>query len=207
MFTGPLKKIGSPELPDHHHLECDDDCYFYLEYTSGRGFGFSDANSFILNFKKSVLTRGTYQWVHKQNAIREAAHHLVRTLPAEWLQDSTFVPIPPSKAQDHPEYDTRISQVLTGVGNLDVRELIFQTVSLDATHHLEDRHTVQDLLNVYEINEKLVRPVPAHIVLVDDVVTGGTHFKAARLFLRDRFPGVPISALFLARRVFPVENE
>jgi len=46
------------------------------------------------------------------------------------------------------------------------------------------------------------------IGILDDVLTAGTHFRAMQTVLSDRFPGVPIIGLFVARRVFqnPFEN-
>jgi predicted amidophosphoribosyltransferase len=207
MIRAQLSEFGPEELEDHHHLNATDDCHFYLEYTSRRGFAYSDTNAFILNLKKKMSTRGTYQWAHKQKAIRDAGQLLGSTLQQDWVRNSTFVPIPPSKARNHPEYDPRMTQIVNAVGDLDVRELIIQTESLEATHHLEDRHTIQGLLRVYEIDEDLANPAPSHIILVDDVVTGGTHFKAAKLLLQGRFRGVPVSGVFLARRVFPDDDE
>lgn len=207
MIRAQLMEFGPDELQDHHHLQGTDDCHFYLEYTSRRGFSYSDTNAFILNLKKKMSTQGTWQWAHKRRAIKDAARLLGTTLPQEWVQNSTFVPIPPSKARNDPEYDPRMTQILHEVGGLDVRELIFQTESLEATHNLEDRHTIQDLLRVYKIDETLAAPRPTHIILLDDVVTGGTHFKAAKHVLETRFRGIPVAGVFLARRIFPGDVE
>jgi hypothetical protein len=41
------------------------------------------------------------------------------------------------------------------------------------------------------------------MAILDDVLTAGTHFRAMSIVLSQRFPGVPIVGLFIARRVFP----
>lgn len=46
-----------------------------------------------------------------------------------------------------------------------------------------------------------------HIVIIDDMITAGAHLKAMSRVLRERFPGVPISGVFLAKRVIPDDNE
>ncbi len=141
MNDAKLTKFSSVSRRDHHYLRPEDDCYFFIEYTRGKSFDYSNANSFINNLKKSPKTRGTWQWRHKQKAIRVAARTLLRELPDEWLSESTFVPVPPSKAKNHPEYDDRMLQILAKL-NADVREVIYQTRTMPAAHESENRHSV-----------------------------------------------------------------
>jgi hypothetical protein len=86
---------------------------------------------------------------------------------------------------------------------LDVRELVLQRNSLAASHESQQRQTVADLMREYYIDENLVDPQPRRIGVFDDVLTVGTHFVAMKRVLSARFPGVPISGFFIARRVFP----
>jgi hypothetical protein len=65
------------------------------------------------------------------------------------------------------------------------------------------RPSVDDLLREYEIDEKQADPQPKWIGVFDDVLTVGTHFVAMKRVLTGRFPGVPITGFFIARRVFP----
>jgi hypothetical protein len=207
MKNEKMKEFEDETRKDHYHMSADDDCYYFVEFIKGAGYG-PPGNSFINNLKKKPSRRGTYEWGHKLRAINDAAETMQRELPDEWLENSTFVPIPPSKAKDHPEYDDRMSQVLSKLGkDVDVRELVYQTESMDETHILLDRHSIETLVENYEIDENKVRPKPTHIVIVDDVVTAGKHFRAMCRILEERFPGVPISGVFLARRVFPEDNE
>ena len=201
-----LTKFNHETRQDHYHLTAADDCFYFIEYTRGKPFNYSKANGFINNLKKNPKTRGTWQWKHKKGAINDAAKTLLRELPDDWLSDSTFVPVPPSKAKNHPEYDDRMLQVLGKLG-VDVRELVHQTQSMEATHVSEDRHSVGRLVENYQIDEDQTEPPPTHIVIVDDMVTAGAHFRAMCRVLDERFPGVPISGVFLARRVFPKDNE
>jgi hypothetical protein len=192
----------------HSHLHSTDDCYYLIEYTSNRSYDYSDANQFISNLKKSPLRRGSTEYWHKEKAIALAAQKLREQLPDEWLQSSTFVPVPPSKASDDPEFDDRLIQVLAQIGAIDVREIVYQRESMEPTHALGgNRHSVEDLVDNYEIDENKTDPAPSHIVIFDDLLTAGTHFRAMRLVLGHRFPGVPFSGVFLARRVFATNGE
>jgi hypothetical protein len=189
----------------HVYLTADDDCYYFVEFIKGAGYG-PPGNSFINNLKKQPSKRNTWEWPHKVRAIRTASRTLLRELPPDWLSDSTFVPVPPSKARGHAEYDDRMLQVLRGLGNADVRELVIQTESMEATHVSDQRHTINELVANYEIDEDQAEPEPTHLVIVDDMMTAGAHFRAMARVLGERFPAVPISGVFLARRIFPENN-
>jgi len=68
---------------------------------------------------------------------------------------------------------------------------------------LGERVSVEDLLQLYQINEPQALPPPTTIGVLDDVLTAGTHFRAMKTKLGERFPDVPITGIFIARRVFP----
>jgi predicted amidophosphoribosyltransferase len=81
----------------------------------------------------------------------------------------------------------------------DVRELIVQTQTLSAYHAGGVRNAVT-LAQYYRIDETLANPVPARIAVFDDLLTKGTHFRAAKRVLQQRFPNVSVFGFFIARR-------
>lgn len=85
--------------------------------------------------------------------------------------------------------------------NLDVRELLLQAQSTAAAHVSGYRPTRQELIDNYRIDEGAARPAPKGIALFDDVLTNGTHFKAAQAVLQTRYPGIDVVGVFIARRV------
>jgi hypothetical protein len=203
MKGAKLTKFDTAAREGHSFLRPKDDCHYFIEYTANRAFNYSDANNFINNLKKKPSLRSTNQWKYKLAAIRQAAETLSEELPAGWRKKSTFVPVPPSKAKDHAEYDDRMSKVLAKLDGADVRELVGQKKSMEATHVSSKRHTIDQLVANYEIDEEEVgKKTPTHIVIVDDMMTAGAHYRAMRKVLKKRFPGVPISGVFLARRIF-----
>ena len=120
-----------------------------------------------------------------------------------------FVPMPPSKARDDPLHDDRVARILRSIwpdGAADVREIIIQTESTDAAHDSPARPTPQQIEARYRIDEALMNPHPAAIAIVDDVLTTGAHFRAARSVLATRFPAVQIVGLFIAHRVPGLES-
>jgi hypothetical protein len=198
-----LTKIDDLTFPDHYRLENTDECYFVGEYTARAGYSYSATNDLVHNLKKGMERRGRPEWRYKTWAIATASLQLRNSLNPDYLRVATFIPIPPCKAKDDPLYDDRMVQVLQQFGNdVDVRELIVQTQSYEASHGpAASRSGPEELYQRYQTDHTLVKPVPKSIAVVDDVLTTGAHFKAMQRILSETFPRVPLIGLFLARRV------
>jgi predicted amidophosphoribosyltransferase len=202
-----LSEIDDSNRSGHFHLTAADICYFLYEYTSGHNYEFSGTNSRISNLKKKPSQRGQQHYQYKEGAIRACARDFSQALNAQWLAQATLVPVPGSKAMDHPDHDDRMVRICNGISQPppDVRLLVLQSQSTNASHeaHEGERVTVEELTDLYSINENIANPAPSAIAIVDDLLTAGTHFRAMKDILTTRFPGVPIIGLFVARRVFP----
>ncbi len=201
-----LSEIDDSNRVDHTRLLAEDACLYLYEYTSGRDYSFSATNNLINNLKKKP-TASAAQLRYKTNAIAGCANTLRMALNPAWLDIATIVPIPGSKSSAHPDFDNRMEQIARQIRPaLDVRTLVIQGDSTTASHEVgagEDRVTVEELLDLYVINEAVAVPPPRAIGILDDVLTAGTHFRAMKIKLNECFPNVPITGLFVARRVFP----
>lgn len=199
-----LTRIDDSMRADHHRLSPTHQCYFYGEYTARKGFSHSDTNQLICNLKKPVSKKGQPDYLYKQQAISKVAYLMNATLRAN-IQDATFIPVPPSKHNNHPDYDDRLIQVLHGFRNLnssvEYRQLIYQDRSIRATHNSDNRVTVEELEKIYKFDEKLVNGLRRFVVIFDDMITTGSHFVAIKNCLEKRFSNKTIVGLFIARRV------
>lgn len=102
---------------------------------------------------------------------------------------------------------TRVIRTMTRGLQVDVRELIVQRESTTPAHLSGDyRPRVAEILENYEIDESLIEPPPNSIGLFDDILTAGSHFRAAKLLLQQRFGDIPVVGIFIARRVLPPDN-
>jgi hypothetical protein len=64
-------------------------------------------------------------------------------------------------------------------------------------------HARQELEEVWTVDEACAEPHPGQVAMVEDVLTAGAHFVAAKRVLRERFPGVEVIGVVYARRVLP----
>jgi hypothetical protein len=203
-FPKLLTKIDDLYREDHTYLKEDDECYFLGEYTARKGYTYSATNSLILNLKKDLETKGTSQWRYKESAIKEAAASFSNAINPEFLDKTTFVPIPPSKSKTDPLYDDRITKLIQAIRldpPLDVRELVVQVESTTPAHATDYRMNPTELERLYKMDQNLLKPHPNNVVLVDDVLTTGAHFRAAKSIISNHFKGIHIIGLFVARRV------
>lgn len=198
-----LTKVDGLLLADHSYLDPGDECYFVGEYTARAGYAFSATNDLIQNLKKPMDRFGRPEWKYKDWAITRAGDMLREAVPQELLRTATFVPVPPSKAKDDPRYDDRLLKVLGRAASgqpIDVRELVVQQRSTAAAHESDNRPSPQELIAGYAVDETKVDPEPQRLVVFDDLLTTGSHFKAVAQILRNRFPNKPIIGMFIARR-------
>ena len=202
-FSNRLSEIDELTRPDHTYLTETDKCYFLGEYTARRGYSYSETNNLISNLKKGIERRDLPEWRYKERAIRQAAQAFRQALAPADLNRLTFMPIPPSKARDHQHYDDRLPRMLAAIRQeppLDIRELIVQTESTEAAHLIDARPRPEDIEAIYRIDPDAAEPTPVSIAIVDDLLTTGAHFRAAKAILSNHFPQVPVVGLFIARR-------
>lgn len=197
-----LTEVDDLIRPDHHHLSNTDICYFFGEYTARKGFHHSATNQLISNFKKCPSRVNQFDYRYKNQAISTIADELCAHINPATL---TFVPVPPSKAKDHELYDDRLQKVLIRYSQLsngvDWREIIFQSTSTRAAHSSDDRLTLEELKALYRVDQTTLHGVRDTIVVFDDVLTTGCHFKAVKQVLTEAFPNKSVVGIFIARRV------
>jgi predicted amidophosphoribosyltransferase len=206
-----LTWIDETNREQHAFLREGDKCLFFGEYQGREGYTSSRTNQLIFNFKCPPTTAAQHEQrrYYKTRAIQTIGMGLRRAISREQTERLTWVPIPPSKAVGDPDYDDRLSRALAIAFNgydVDVRLLLKQTQSTEADHVAGERLTRDKLLKVLEVDEAAldVRPLRQKIILFDDVLTSGKHFKCCEERLRDVVPDtVPIIGVFVARCVFP----
>jgi hypothetical protein len=191
---------------DHYHLTSADYCAYYGEYTARRGFSHSGTNQLIWDLKVAIDKNNQLQY--KRRGIASMASVLIKTIPNP--ENIVFVPVPPSKAKTDPLYDDRMVEILrqyqAAVPIVDYRELLVQKTTTRASHESDDRLSPDELAALYSIDESLVHDMRSSIVIFDDMLTTGSHFKAMQSVLSQRFPQIRIGGLFVARRVFWAED-
>ncbi|MEM9049962.1 MAG: hypothetical protein AAGC92_14725 [Pseudomonadota bacterium] len=82
---------------------------------------------------------------------------------------------------------------------LDVRELVKRMQSTAAAHEKSERPTPESLAALYEIQLHTLADIKDRIVICDDVLTTGCHFRAMEQVILGAIPDATIRGVFLAR--------
>jgi len=149
-------------------------------------------------------------WHYKIDAIREIARELRPGIASLFdLSATTFIPVPPSKVVSHPLHDPRLERILklTCGESADVRELIVAKKEMGASHESEhDRPTVAELYSNYKFNPAVSKEIFNDVVIFDDLITAGNHFKACQQFLNKHYSDLNITGIFVARRAIEASS-
>lgn len=210
-------KIDESNVKDHHYLALpEDECFYLKEYKSGVGYKGGDTNSLILNFKKELVEIGSPQFYYREKAKEDITSMLVDALSKNKnIKHYTFVPIPPSKAKTDPLYEPRLLFLLRRVSKklsmsdelseLDIRELLFLKESMKPSHKTGNRLTKDELKKLIFVDDDQLQLTKKIIILFDDVLTTGAHFKACKELLKEKLPDIRIIGLFIARTIRPLQ--
>ena len=164
---------------EHCYLNPSHECYFLGAYECAHDIGLRNR---VLAFKGN----------HAE-AIDEFAQMLRSTLLDVVEPDATFIPMPSS-----PSTHRALQTLLKKLGVADCREMLL----LKDGHfraHLGHRLPPRDLAEYIVVHNARRNPLPRSIVLVDDVLATGSHFRAAKRVLEGIFPGISVVGLFLSR--------
>ena len=195
---------------DHAYLTETVRCWCLAEYQSGASYRVSEVNQMIINLKcrPSIALADPRRMHYKELAMDAVARGLRAALSRSSVESATWIPIPPSRPALDADHDDRLQRILTLAFrgyDLDLRRLLYQTEVTAPDHTRARRLSAESLYRIIGLDQPLlgIRPLRACVVLFDDVLTTGKHYKCCERRLRETLVGIPISGLFVARRVLP----
>lgn len=194
------RKIEHPEsVPGLLDLP-EDQCLYYMEYTIGAGFSGSRANQNISNFKKTADKRGTWEWPHKTRAIRQFAADLTKILKGDIEYSVCFVPS--SKRNDDPLYDDRFESTLQLLEqSLPNVECVYP-FEMTTTHQSSHTGGERSISSFYDKLEWAnIDLQDRNVIIIDDVITSGSHFKACQKLIMENEPSANTFGLFWAKAI------
>ncbi|EAK3672774.1 hypothetical protein BZ119_01475 [Campylobacter jejuni] len=180
------------------YLNSDDACYYFLDYKPNSGF---EANSLVFNFKKDLLFKNHPSWYYRNEAIKEFAKMINNMFLNINKNIFNIIPMPTSKPKNSTEFNNRLMQTMEELLKLDNSYKIFDC--FDVQNNLVPAH-YNGYRNPNDLKQEILFYPPnffdKNIVLIDDVLTTGGHFKACKNILLEKLdPNINIVGLFLAK--------
>ncbi len=201
--------LAAVDLHEHSYLGTGDVVFYREEYESTAGF-VGQGNNLITNLKKSVGTLGTDEWQHKENSIIAVACSIANEMNnASRVRGKVYwVPIPPSKIKTDPLFDDRLYRILilavvaSKTRKHFVSDVLYQLSDRESFSSNTDKRDIGELVSNYLMNDiPNYRPEKDQIIIFDDLLTTGCHFKAVEKVILNRYPNADIKGFFIARRV------
>jgi len=176
------KSIDQISLTTIRHLRADDVCIYAKDYISGAGFQGGVVNSDILNFKKTKDVSGQH---YRTQAIHKFALEASELFDCDKGKKYTVTAIPSSKAKTDPLYDDRFEDFFSQLKNfcpcIDIVWPVSLRETIKSAHHGGTREPNEIRKNY--VYEGFLEEAPEFIIVFDDVLTSGAHFRACKDFL------------------------
>lgn len=93
-----------------------------------------------------------------------------------------------------------VTQMCEGYPSADIREMLYIKENLITAHETDHRPPPSYYEENIYIDENYTDPPPNKILIFDDMITAGAHFKGCKNLLLSRFPGITVKGVFVARR-------
>ncbi len=189
------------------YLDENDVCLYYMDKTDGKPSD-SEPNQLIYNLKLDPdrMTDAQRRAGHKDRAIRRCAEDMA-LLFMNWKTitpvNTVLVPVPPSKPVGAKGYDNRMALVCELIqSKTEIRyiDCLSTKADLGAMHNGGLARDIELLRQNTAFDSKMIPEGIKYVILIDDQLTKGTHFKAIKPFFEDL--GYVVAGVFWAKEHF-----
>jgi predicted amidophosphoribosyltransferase len=195
-----LSRIDALTRREHYFLGDQDLCYYFGEYTGRNGRPFSLIGALIQDLLQPRDPAVEKQEYRKDRALGRVAQWLHEVFDPVSIADATFVPLPQSGSGVRTDNDDRMFRILKRCADgLDVRRLI-ELAGSNASGESSLRAGPDMLYENMRVVLALTEPKPRALFLVDDLLTTGANFVAAKRRILQVIPDIPVFGLFVARK-------
>lgn len=184
------------------YISEDDICVYAREHYSG-GYEKSESNQFLFNFKKPVKYKNQGQWYYKLHSIALFGSELNCL---KFPRGSVLIPSPTSKPKNSNLYDSRIvdsiKELMKYNSNVILQDILDVTQEIPAAHSEGGSRSPDEIIPYLSVADFYGIKIPERVFIIDDIVTTGGHFNAAKAVLKQKYPKIKVIGVFWALHLF-----
>ena len=195
-----LCRIDELTRREHYYLGDEDLCFYFGDYCGRNGRAHGTMSALVHDLLQPRDAGVPKQEYRKDRALSRVAQWLHEVFDPATIRDATFVPLPQSGSGVQTDSDDRIFRILKrGAEDLDIRRLI-EMDDTSRSGEVNLRSGPDVLYGHMRVVLALTEPKPNAIFLVDDVLTTGANYVAAKKRILQLLPDLPVFGLFVARK-------
>ncbi len=187
------------KVHNRKYLDEDDECYYFTELREG-GYTISPSNQLVFNFKKPLTEKiNSSSWAYRNSAIETYANALL-SLEGIGTVSHILIPSPTSKRRNSSQFNNRLDKVVETISKQYPNICI--EYSFDIKEDIQSSHLggSRDYTVLY--NNTIFTPFKSNpkdfVVIIDDVLTTGVHFKVCKNKILEEYPTCRVVGIFLA---------
>ena len=202
-----MKCFDQRTRADHPYLVAADQCWWLAEYICGHARRAGSVSQIIVSLKQpaSQAAFQTRRARGRRYAVQTLAALLRASVARDWAEEATWIPIPSARLSCDSDHGRLLPVLRLAFRNydVDIRPILSVRDSTEPDHVLARRSSPGELYGRLRVNWPLIaaRPLRERLVLFDDVVTTGKHYRCCERVLHRALPRTCVTGLFLSRRV------
>lgn len=198
------RKIENADRP--MYLSESDYCVYAREHTDG-GYEASHSNQMLFNYKKPLEYKGTGQWFYKIHSITLFATELSQL---NFPNNSVLIPAPTSKPRSSVLFDSRIDDSINELikyrPDLKLQPILDMSEEIRSAHSEGGPRDPSIIEQYITVSNFTGIDIPDKVFIIDDIITTGGHFKAAKNAILKHFPQINVIGVFWAKHIFDDNN-
>lgn len=205
------RQVDASEISHRRYLKENDKCYYYMVRVKG-GHSESYANRIISNLKisKQDLERNPVRKKYKLDAVNKMISALEEVLKNNKSKKFIFIPAARSIPRDDKNFDKAFDYVVETICKKNpllwiCEKILDVDTAHDSVHTNEDARTLENVKKHLVLNDFSTEKYKDadFIVIIDDVLTHGTHFRVWKDSIMEKYPDIKdVFGLFFALHKF-----
>lgn len=172
------------------YLEEKDRCFYLVDYIARGGLE-PTGNQFVANFKKDLKYKDKPEvWQYRVRAVKKFAECIHNFIQNRKMVKPVIIPLPTSKPRSSTNFNDRLDATIRQLKiinpHYDTR-LCLDRLSEQAPVSCGGARDIDSIIQTSYIADEKPIASDSQVILIDDVLTTGAHFKAYKRMVMEHY--------------------